>query len=135
MSAPRTNHQNLLSGAIAELISAMSALNMHPEPLPADEVKQDTGYLADSDKWAAHSMEHIGAAIDLIQKAMPVVRAIEDYRLMTGVEMPLRCENGELRKHFTPDEMLKWLREKAVVDVEGRMKRIGERVKASASGE
>lgn len=123
MSAPRTDHQNPLSGAVTELISAMSALNMHPEPLPADEVKHDTGYLADSDKWASYSMDHIGAAIDLIQKAMPVVRAVEDYMLMTGVEMPLRCESGELRMHFTPDEMLKWLREKAVVDVEERMKR------------
>ena len=62
MSDPRTDYRDAPQGVITELISAIFDLNMEPEPLPADQIKHDTGYLSDTDKWVRHAMEHLYAA-------------------------------------------------------------------------
>jgi len=48
-----------LQAALNEVVSAMSALNMEPEPLTTP-----TGvYLSERDVWAAHAMEHLRAVV------------------------------------------------------------------------
>lgn len=66
MSKPAAEAEPLY-GAVQEIISAMSALNMYPEPR---EVKGDeAGWLAHSDAWANHSMEHLVAAMRFLDQA------------------------------------------------------------------
>lgn len=63
MSKPTEDYQDKLGGALMELNSALSSLNMHPEPL---EVSREVEYLSETDKWANHAYSHIEAAIQLI---------------------------------------------------------------------
>ncbi len=64
---PITNYTNPLNGALNELFSAMSALNMEPNPLPAE--KQTGHYLSETDGWAKHSMEHMRETYNQLNKA------------------------------------------------------------------
>lgn len=64
MSAPITTYDNPAGGARNELVSAMSALNMYPDPIPGA-----TGYLSEVDAWAKHAMEHMRAAFAQATKA------------------------------------------------------------------
>ena len=59
---PRTDYKDKLEGAIHELISAQSALNMEPEPIKDPK----NVFLCDKDKWASHAYDHILAATELI---------------------------------------------------------------------
>jgi len=54
-----------LSGAANEIISAISALNMEPEPL---EVPKGV-FLSERDKWVEHAMAHLHAALKLLKRA------------------------------------------------------------------
>ncbi len=64
---PITNHPDPLHGAVSEIISAMSALNMEPNPLP---IAEQTGrYLSETDGWAKHAMEHLQEACNQLTKA------------------------------------------------------------------
>lgn len=65
MSEPIRNYKDRLHGAIEELISAESALNMEPSPVVDTS---DTHYLTDVDMWVAHAYKHICAAIHLINE-------------------------------------------------------------------
>ncbi len=56
--------EDALQGAMNELVSAMSALNMYPDP-----IKDAEGYLSETDGWAKHSMEHMRAVFTLLQRA------------------------------------------------------------------
>lgn len=51
--------------AVAELISAMSSLNMYPKQIDGAE-----GYLSETDANAKHAMEHIQAALRLLNGSM-----------------------------------------------------------------
>lgn len=64
MSAPLF-YGNPLQGALIECLSAMSALNMDPSPIPGA-----IGYLSETDAWAKHAMEHLQTAIALINKVL-----------------------------------------------------------------
>lgn len=66
MSKPKVDWGKPFEGVSTEVRSAMSALNMYPEPLPEEEQGE---YLSESDFWAKHSMEHLFAALDS-QEAM-----------------------------------------------------------------
>lgn len=55
MSEPRYSKTNQLDHAIHELISARSALNMYPDPIPGDPNR----YISESDGWVKHAMEHL----------------------------------------------------------------------------
>ena len=80
MSEPRKNNQNKLSGALSELASAMSALNMYPEKLEKpgfDPDGDEVHYLRHTDKWANHCYEHLEAAIDYVCAAMKEKEQIE----------------------------------------------------------
>ena len=61
MSEPfRLHGDNPIHSAMLEIISAMSALNMPPEPL----AKPEGEYLSETDVWAKHAMEHLNAACE-----------------------------------------------------------------------
>lgn len=65
MSIPNRNCASPIQGAIGELVSAQSALNMEPSPI----TEGSTGpYLSDSDKWVADAYEHIAAELDYLHR-------------------------------------------------------------------
>lgn len=60
MSTPHLHYKNPIRGITSELMSAMSSLNMPPEPItPSIDA---AGYLSEVDHWAKHSIEHLYAA-------------------------------------------------------------------------
>ncbi len=70
MCKPETNHTEPLRGAVSEIISGLSALNMQPDPIPPEEQTPDNnGYLSQTDRWVEHAYEHFQAAIQCIRKA------------------------------------------------------------------
>jgi hypothetical protein len=60
MSEP-SNYSDPFRGIAHEIINAMSALNMEPEPL----AEENGLFLSQRDRWAAHAMEHLRMALDL----------------------------------------------------------------------
>ena len=71
MCTPRTDHEDPVRGAQMEISSAMSALNMHADPIPeSKQLPDNPGYLSYTDAWAQHAMEHMDAAMKLLMKAM-----------------------------------------------------------------
>jgi len=59
------SHDNPIQSAMNEIVSAISALNMEPDPLPVPEGK----YLSEVDGWAKHAVEHLQAAIQTLNHA------------------------------------------------------------------
>lgn len=66
---PRTDWEAPLFGAIHETISAMSALNCEPSPIPDEERMEGAIYLSETDAIARHAYEHLHAAVQLMSKA------------------------------------------------------------------
>lgn len=62
-------HSDPINGAMCEVVSAMSALNMEPNPLTETGDPDSNGYLSEVDGWAKHAMEHLNAAAALLLKA------------------------------------------------------------------
>lgn len=61
---PIRDCKDKLEGVAREILGAMSALNMEPEPLDPP-----TGvYLSSRDKWANHALRHLEAAFDLLKE-------------------------------------------------------------------
>jgi len=73
MSAPHFDHEDAVNGAISELISAESALNMEPDPIPGTK-----GYLSQTDAWAKHAVEHIHAVFVLLLRVQSERNAMRD---------------------------------------------------------
>ena len=67
MVNPINSDKNHLQGAMGEIASSMSSLNM--EPLPIKNPDKDAMFLSELDKWAQHSMEHLLQAAQEIGKA------------------------------------------------------------------
>lgn len=63
MSDPRTDYNDPLYGAIQELTSAMSALNMPAEPM---EGAGADGFLVDNDATAKHAHDHMSQAMQYL---------------------------------------------------------------------
>lgn len=57
----KTTPDNAPHRAVLEIISAMSALNMCPEPI--ENPHPEDMFLSELDRWAAHAYEHLNAAI------------------------------------------------------------------------
>lgn len=57
-----------LGTVLGEMASAMSALNMEPETLTGGEIEGESGFLSETDKWVKHAMEHLVAALRLLQE-------------------------------------------------------------------
>jgi hypothetical protein len=64
MSAPFLDVKDALLGVLNEVVSAMSSLNMYPDPIQGAE-----GYTSQVDANAKHAMEHLRAAFDLASRA------------------------------------------------------------------
>lgn len=62
MSEPRKDYADKKQGAMLEIISGLSALNMEPQPLNNGEL-----FLSENDAWVKHAVEHFQAAIELIR--------------------------------------------------------------------
>jgi len=90
MSEPRNDYAGLLYGAIKELTSAMSSLNMPPEKL---EYMDGSGFLSEIDKWANHSYAHMEMAIELLHRLNHFINykhdSDEDYMRRAGQTLPL----------------------------------------------
>jgi hypothetical protein len=68
---PREDYSDPIHGAISEIFSAMSALNMEPCPVAPSELPSKGGvpvFLSECDVWAKHSMEHLQAALAQLNK-------------------------------------------------------------------
>lgn len=61
---PRKYASNNISGAICEIISAMSALAM--EPQEKEGRSPEAIYLCDIDYWANHAVEHLHQAVEFL---------------------------------------------------------------------
>lgn len=66
MGKPFLDAENPIQGALCEVISAMSSLNMAPEPMEHDPKHF---YLSQTDAMAAHAMEHLQAVCKLLRRA------------------------------------------------------------------
>jgi hypothetical protein len=64
MSTPFVDCEDPIQGALNEVVSTISALNMEAEPIPGA-----SGYLSQTDAMAKHAMEHLHAVFVLIQRA------------------------------------------------------------------
>lgn len=98
MSAPFDHYEDPLQGALNELVSAMSALNMKADPVNPPPVREPNSrpvYLSESDNVAKHAMEHLHAVFDLINKANAAREG--DRRKIYRLESSLR----DLRKTMT----------------------------------
>lgn len=72
MSEPEKPNESTdpLRSAASEIVSAISALNMHPHPIPPTEQEpENNGYLSQTDYWAEHAVEHMRAAIECVRVA------------------------------------------------------------------
>lgn len=77
MSTPfKIDKSNPIRSVAGELISAMSALNMEPDPIkPAYE---DDIFLSQVDAWAKHSMEHMRQAMVGVRLTEKKISELED---------------------------------------------------------
>lgn len=72
MSKPILESENPIQGAMNEVVSAMSALNMEASPVQPAPVREPDSrpiYLSESDEWAKHAMEHLHAVATLLNRA------------------------------------------------------------------
>ncbi len=70
MCEPIKHYEKPLQGAVSEIVSGLSALNMHPNPIPPEEQQPgNNGYLSETDRWVEHAYEHFRRAIEYINKA------------------------------------------------------------------
>ena len=73
-----SEHEPLRSAA-TEVISGMSALNMHPHPIPPDQQRDGTGWLSDTDYWVRHSMDHFHQAMEGIRQGEKQIRVLKGF--------------------------------------------------------
>ncbi len=64
MSAPFLSVVDPLQGAMNEVVSAQSSLNMYADPIPGA-----TGYVSQTDANVKHAMEHLRAVLVLLDRA------------------------------------------------------------------
>ena len=65
-SAEDAGARTVLQTSMNEVVSALSALNMHPSP--KEPGPHSNGYLSETDDWAAHSMEHLRNVLEEMRK-------------------------------------------------------------------
>lgn len=63
-------HSDPLNGALIEITSAISALNMEPKPIPEPVPGSGPRFLSESDEWAKHCEVHLQAVYKLIAAAV-----------------------------------------------------------------
>ena len=80
MGEPFMHYDDPFNGIASEIISAMSALNMEPEPMQKPVGK----FLSESDKWVHHAMEHLKRAMDLHREAYGKIEALKFQTITKG---------------------------------------------------
>lgn len=87
MSTPFTEAEDPVGGAISEISSAISALNMEPSPIKKtlEEWEESSRSLAETDEWAAHAVEHMRAAIQYMQQVQIKIDSIRHFAV-AGLE-------------------------------------------------
>jgi hypothetical protein len=83
-SRPDAGARSIVQVLMNEVVSAMSSLNMYPEPKAAPEGAP--GYLSETDEWAAHCMEHLEGILQELNKLDTKVGKVTDiaYRHSQG---------------------------------------------------
>lgn len=81
MSAPFKSRDNagarsIVQTLMCEVVSAMSSLNMYPDPKAAPE--GCPGYLSETDGWAAHCMEHLRGILQELNKLDTKIGKVTD---------------------------------------------------------
>ena len=69
-------YERLIENITYEITSAISSLNMPPQPL--ETAHKDAEFLSETDKWAAHSVEHMRKAFKLTCTADSFIRRNKD---------------------------------------------------------
>ncbi len=66
--SPKTVYEalDIIQYASIEIVSAMSSLNMKPKPIKNSD---GSSFLADTDGWCKHSLEHMHTAFKMIEVA------------------------------------------------------------------
>jgi len=84
VSAPKEQYEAPLQGALNELVSAMSALNMPPEPLAVPPEARSPVFLTQCDGWVKHSYEHLHATFVLINEGCQLMEKLrwENFQLL-----------------------------------------------------
>jgi hypothetical protein len=96
MSEPRKHGDNKIQGALCEVASAMSALNMEPDPLKAPLGRGY--YLSELDGWAAHCIDHLHVVFEYLNEAYQEHER-DRYKICQ-----LELQNTELRKKRSWEE-------------------------------
>jgi len=103
MSSPREKYEDSIQGAMNELVSAMSALNMAPDPILVPELiekgKEHFGrpmFLTELDGWVKHSYEHLHAVFVLLNEAH------KERELLKTKNFRLELKVAEARKGAHP---------------------------------
>lgn len=97
MSALFNNIDDPLHGAMNELLSAQSSLNMHADPIP-----DATGYVSETDSNVKHAMEHLRAAFEFLNKAYQAREADRAKFFRTVVQA--RTSLAVIAESLTADE-------------------------------
>ena len=105
MSKPNNYKSGFVNGAMLEIISGRSALNMPPEPIPENEQEPDNnGYLSDIDGMVKHSMEHFRQAHKLLIKENE-----RQFKIAGNISRTInnisKLNNGELTKEYVLDAL------------------------------
>lgn len=94
MTTPRLGGgKNKASDTMREIISAQSALNMIAEEIPLkericqDPEESDYYWLSNTDKWAAHAMEHLQAALEFVSDAWTEIDHLQQGILVLTAEL------------------------------------------------
>lgn len=103
MSSPIEKYEDKIQGALNELVSAMSALNMPPDPILRPDLiergKEVFGrpmFLTELDSWVKHSYEHLHAVFTLLNEAH------KERELLKTKNFRLELKLAEARKGLHP---------------------------------
>jgi hypothetical protein len=88
-----------------EIISAMSSLNMEPEPIVPAPVQEGPVFLSQSDAWAKHSMEHLKQAMQILHHRDAqsfVEKLVNKFPELSGIKLTVIASMAQ--KHFISGE-------------------------------
>jgi len=106
MSKPFDYKSDFINGAMLEIISGRSALNMPPEPIPEEDQEPNNGYLSETDGMVKHSMEHFCQAYSLLIKENERQSKILSKMYRT-IQNTKATDKGEITKEYMIDVLWK----------------------------
>jgi hypothetical protein len=131
MSEPRTRSKDKIAGAIQEVVSAMSALNMPPEKRKPTNTEAE--YLSEVDAWAFHSYQHLKAAFQYLTEFNAEQQLLDARHFQISkekialdkiwMEMP-EALREEILKYGMDQRVFGYYGEKKVAELEAAMKKL-----------